>query len=243
MLAKRKADHNLKRTGKTRKKDGGIDHSNDNDYLPLPGLFSILDADALYAILTMLDLYDLRFLAMTSKAFYMNVYNPNGWIFNLLLDKLSKYWNVPKEDFDSLFTFVFNNDTTKKKSFMLSSNISKLNDFFDVYQSSDKWTESIGGYVTLTCAKNIESTIACYVKSAFTFRDIREIAFGNVIEFTTDDKTFNELYSSAPRFKTIRHWLASCLGCELHQLNMEEAAQQIIMHIKRTDKQFHYYLI
>lgn len=193
-----------------------------NEYYDLfPGVFSILNYDALLIILEHLELYDLRFLAMISQSFYRNFYNPLGDIFKLMVRKWRDYCPSFVQKLEKMENY-------DKRNFLLCHQ--KGIQDFDLYQPKEIWERCIGGYVTLTMRGTKKyGFISCYIKDLCTFRNI--VAISQPHDFIV--KSNHDVDSSSVRFKTIRHWLAHCLNCEIHQLDMKDLSREVLVIIKK----------
>jgi hypothetical protein len=192
-----------------------------------PSFFGILPLELFQQILNYLDLYDLRFLAMSSKSFYRNFYNPKGSIFDLLVQKCRIEYPLIASNVDNVAQGF-----CKRKRMLLS--LSLIGDFR--YLSFIAQLDIMGQYVVLYMPDTKDSRyqyISCFVEKRFRFSNIMVIPHHHITQ-----EELIELYQSPSsiRFKTIRHWLSRCLDCELYQLDMEQLAHRVCIYLNHVTK-------
>lgn len=192
-----------------------------------PSFFAGLSLELLLQIFDYLDLYDLRFLAMTSRSFYRNFYNPNGTIFDLIVQKLTLRYSWFQHQFNRL-----KQGFVKRRRLLIG--LSGVGEFRYLSFISGNSLDIVGQYVKLWIpeAKVPEyQYISCFVFKRFQFSNIVVIPRPSI----THEELVN-LYQSPSviRFKTIRHWLSQCLDCELYQVNTESLASKIHIFLSNT---------
>lgn len=184
-----------------------------------PGFFQLFHASQYYPIVAniikYLELYDLRFLAMSTRGLYNNFYNPGGTLFQLLVNK----WDLSNREEMNKLT-----ERKEKRMRLLAMMVQWVSDLDQ--ESSDSHLIIDDYYIgtCITLAFN-QRYISCYVKHHHRFYNIVEVMQPHDAYYLHESAYHDK--SNGTRFKTIRHWLAHCLGCELHQLDMKELSNQI----------------